>query len=219
MAVDLGGRTGPVDPCLRRGDLAGVGRFARLLRLDGAAALERSQRPRQERGADVRQPLGQGGGGVLRRDRDRLAEQDRTFVQAFGHAHDLDAGDPVAGHDGALDGGGPAPARQQAGVDVETAEAGRVEHLFQQDLAVGDDHGGVEIEGLEGGDLLGRLHAGGRADFEPQALREGMHRRGREHHAPTARPGRLGIDGRDLVPGGDQLREARHGEVGGSHEG
>ena len=49
----------------------------------------------------------------------------------------------VAGHDGALDRRGAAPARQLRGVQVEAAEARRLEHGRRQDQAVGDDDGDV----------------------------------------------------------------------------
>jgi hypothetical protein len=40
-------------------------------------------------------------------------------------------------------------------VQVETAEAGGVEHLGLEDLAIGDDAGGIDLEALEGLDGLG----------------------------------------------------------------
>ena len=63
-----------------------------------------------------------------------------------------------------MDGRGTTPARQQRAVDVDAAQDGRLEETLGQDVAVGDDHGGVEIERLEGlrflvvPEALGRAH-------------------------------------------------------------
>ena len=65
----------------------------------------------------------------------------------------------VAGHDGALDRRGPAPARQQRGMDVEAAMARRVQDGFGQDEAVGRDHGDIGIQRREGGGFLRVLAA------------------------------------------------------------
>ena len=49
----------------------------------------------------------------------------------------------VAGHDGALDRRGAAPARQLGRVQIEASEARRLEHGRRQQQSVGDDDGGV----------------------------------------------------------------------------
>ncbi len=130
--------------------LLGIGRLADLFRAGDAAALDGGQRPGPQAGADVRHALGQAGGGVVGADVHDLGQQDGPLVQTLGHAHDLDAGLAVAGHDGALDRGGAAPARQQRAMQVETAQTRRLQHLGLEDLAVGDDAGGIEIQALEG---------------------------------------------------------------------
>ena len=61
-------------------------------------------------------------------------------------AHDRDAALPVAGHDGAIDGRGASPARQQRGVEIEGAVARGVENWFRQDQPIGHDHGGIGVE-------------------------------------------------------------------------
>ena len=132
-----------------------------------------------------------GRGGVLRRDGRLFAQQDRALVETFGHPHDLHARHPVSRHDGALDRGGAAPAGQEAGVDVEASVERGIQHLTQQDLAVGHDHRRIEIERAERLDLLRGLHGLGRANLKPQPLGEGMHRRGFELHPSAARSWRL----------------------------
>ena len=219
MGVDLGRRAGPVDPGLGRSDLLRIGRFAGLGRALDRPAFDGGQRPGPEAGADVGHAFAEAGGGVVGADVENLGQQDRALVEALGHAHDLDAGLAVAGHDGPLDGGGAAPAGQQGAVQVETAEPGRVEHLALEDLAVGDDAGGVDLEAAEGLDRLGRLHRGGGEDRQAHGLGEGVDRRGRQLLAAAARSGRLGVYRHNLMARGDELGQRGHGEVGSSHEG
>ena len=51
--------------------------------------------------------------GLPRLDRHRMPDDDRPGVQPLVHAHDRDAGFPIAGKQGALDGRGAAPAGKQ----------------------------------------------------------------------------------------------------------
>ena len=90
--------------------------------------------------AQPRQAIVQAGAVVVGADGLALDEQHRPGVQAFVHLHDGDAGLGVAGLDGALDGRGAAPARQERGVDVQAAEARRAQHLRGQEQAVGGHH-------------------------------------------------------------------------------
>jgi hypothetical protein len=171
----------------------------------------------------MREPTGgqlvvQRAGGVEAVDAHLLGHQDRPLVEALAHPHHLDAGHRVAGHDRPLDRGRAAPAGQQAGVQVEAALAGRIQHRLHQDLAEGDDDGRVEVQGLEGCDLLGRLHRRRRADGQAQPFGEGVDRRGFQILAATARRGRLGIDGDDLVARGDQFGQTGDGEIGSAEE-
>jgi hypothetical protein len=161
----------------------------------------------------------QGGGGVVRADVQDFGQQDRALVETFGHAHDLDAGLFVAGHDGALDRRRAAPARQQRAVQVEAAQTRRLQHLGLQNLAVGDDAGGVDVQALEVSMASGGLHRGGGEDRQAHGLGEGVDRGRGQLLAAPARLGRLGIDGHDLMAAGDDLGQRRHGEVGGTHEG
>ena len=87
---------------------------------------ERPQRGRYRQfhqvGAEARQAVVQFAGGGLRTDGDALHHADRAGIEPFLHLHHRDAGLGIAGHDGALDGGGAAPARQERGMQVEAAE-------------------------------------------------------------------------------------------------
>ena len=90
--------------------------------------------------AERHQAVVQAGGGVVGGDGQARFCPDRAGIQAFIHLHDADAGLRVACFDGALDGGGTAPARQQRGVDVKAAKAGVGEKPRRQEQAVsGDD--------------------------------------------------------------------------------
>jgi hypothetical protein len=125
----------------------------------------------------------------------------------------------VAGHDRPLDRRGAAPARQQRGVQVEAAQARRVQHLRGQDLAEGDHHGGVQFEGAEGGDLLRIAHGGGVRTSRPWLSAKAWTGEGLQRLAAPARRRRLGIDRRDLVPGRDQFGQGGNGEFGSAEEG
>ena len=79
-------------------------------------------------------------------DRDAFGQRDRAGVEPGIHLHDHHAGLAVAGHDGALDGRGAAPARQQRGVAVEGAEPRSLEDRDRQQQPVGHDDGGIGAE-------------------------------------------------------------------------
>ena len=161
----------------------------------------------------------QGPGGLVRPDVEARGGEDGPLVEPLRHAHDLDAGLSVAGHDGALDGGCAAPAGQEGGVQVEGAQARRLQHLAGQDLAVGDHHGGVEGQGPEGLDLGRVAHRGGGADGQAQGVRQGLHRRGAERLAASAGRRGLGVDRRDLMARGGDGLQAGGGDVRGPEEG
>ena len=59
--------------------------------------------------------------GVRSACRHGAPQQHGAGIEARIHEHDADAGFGVAGHDGAGDRRGAAPARQQRGVDVQAA--------------------------------------------------------------------------------------------------
>ena len=77
--------------------------------------------------------------------------------------HDGYAGALIAGKDAALDGGRPAPTRQQRRMHVHASQRRHGEHLVWQDAAIGgdaEDIGPGRSEGFEdlGGHALGFDH-------------------------------------------------------------
>ena len=83
---------------------------------------------------------------------------------------------------------------------------GRVEERLGQDVAVGDDHGGIEIERLEGRRFLLAAQAFGRAHGKAQRQRQLMHRRAAFLLAAAGGLGRAGVDGDHVMAGLDQRR-------------
>ena len=158
-------------------------------------------------------------GGRRRRDRHALGERDRTGVEAGIHLHDHHARLGVAGHDGALDRCGAAPARQQRGVAVVAAEPRAFEDGRRQEQPVGDDHGDVGSERAEGGLLGLALQRNRRKHRYAQPLGLALHRRRRQFQAAAAgRARRLGVDGDDLVARLGQRAQRGDREFGRSHE-
>ncbi len=104
-------------------------------------------------------------------------------------------------------------------MQVEGAEPRSLQHLQREDLAVGDHHGGVQLQGLKGGDLLRIPHRAGGAHRQVQRLGESLHRRGPQLLPATARRRRLGVHRRDLVAGGDEFRQGFHRELRRAEEG
>ncbi len=103
-------------------------------------------------------------------------------------------------------------------MDIEAAKARRIEDGPGQKQAIGGDHRDIEAERGEGG-LVGRvLQAFGGSDGEAQCLGAELNG-GRGEPAAVRRPRRLGVDGRDLVAGGNQGLQRHAGKIRGSHEG
>ena len=61
-------------------------------------------------------------------------------------------------------------------MQIEGAEPGRRQHRRRQDLAEGDDHGGVEAERRKGLDLGWIAHGNGRAGGQAVGFSEGLDR-------------------------------------------
>ncbi len=154
--------------------------------------------------------LGRVGG----RDRRALGQQHGAGVESFVHAHGGDAGLSVSREDGAMDGRRAAPARQQRAVDIDAPQHRRIEKAFGQDVAVGDDHGRVEIERLERLRFVVAPQALGRAHRQAERQRALVHRRAALLLAATGGLGRARVDGDHVVTGVDQRAERRHGEFG-----
>ncbi len=111
-----------------------------------------------------------------------------------------------------------APARQQRAVDIDAAQHGCIEEALRQDVAVGDDDGGVEIERLEGLGFLVALEAARRAHVQSEFRGELVHRRPALLLAATGGLGRARIDEDDVMAGVDQGTQRRYGESGSSEE-
>jgi hypothetical protein len=121
-------------------------------------------------------------------------------IQAGIHLHDGDAGFGVAGLDGAMNRRCTAPARQQAGVDVQAAQARRIEHPLRQDQAIGGHHHHIGLSGIDRG--LGGSGVFGIFAVQTQAQRLGhgnamlqralLDGRGLQLHAAPGRTVRLG---------------------------
>ena len=168
-----------------------------------------------ERGEDRREVAG----GVARADRRAKLARHRAGVEAFLHAHEVDAGLGVAGHDRALHRRRAAPARQQRSVNVEAAELRRGEHGRRQDEPIGGDDRDIRREAAE---LVLRFEGAqrrGRHDGQRQGLGEPMNRRlGDFEPAPARRLRRARVDGDDVVALLEDGPQGRRREFGGAHE-
>ena len=104
-------------------------------------------------------------------------------------------------------------------MQVEAAEARRFEHRGRQQEAVGDDDGGIGGMRGEGGLVcLAPLKLAGVSTGMPRRLGERCTGDLRSAMPRPAGTRRLRVDGDDLVPGADDLRQRRHGEVRRAHE-
>src|SRR4029434_7266107 len=111
-----------------------------------------------------------------------------------------------AGHHGAVDGGGAAPARQQRGMQIEATEFRRVENGLRQDHAVGNDHGGVRVMRAKLLKRFGSPEGCGRQHGNAKASRLLLDWRWLQLQATTsAGLRRAGVDGSDLVAVSDEF--------------
>ena len=137
------------------------------------------------------------------------AQEHRAGVEPRLHLHDADAGLGVARQDRAVDRRGPAPARQERGVDVEAAVARRVEHRLRQDQAIGDDHARCRRRAPRSRPAP-RACAGSRGGAPAgPAPRPGLDGRRAVLLAATGGARRLGVDADDLVARRRPARRAR----------
>ncbi len=208
---------GPVDPAVLAHQLRGVSH-------SGLGLRHRLRRLRQgthdQPPTQLGQHVVQRGGGGLRADRHRLAQQHRTGIQASVHLHDRDARLGIAREHRGLDRRRPAPPRQQAGMDVQAPAPRRVQHGGRQDQAVGSDHRPIQVQFSEGGLSLGiGAQAPRRPNGNAQRIGRHMHRAAPHRLSAPGGPGRLTVHRGDLVPRCMQRPQRRHREVGAAHEG
>ena len=104
-------------------------------------------------------------------------------------------------------------------MDIDTAEARRVEDFFRQDQAIGDHYSGVEVQFPKSPVLILILQREWGENRDTMKFRRHMYRRHPLYLAASGGTGRLAVDGGDLMSGGDQRFQNGHGEVGGTHEG
>ena len=139
------------------------------------------------------------------------------MFKPFLHTHDAHAGLFVAGQDGALDGSGAAPARQQRGVHVQTAMLGDGQHLGRKQHAVSGHADDIGLERRERLLLVGVAQRLGREHGDAALARLYFHGAGHELLAAAAHGVGARVDGNHFVLRG-KLREHRRGEVGRAHE-
>ncbi len=152
-------------------------------------------------------------------DRHLAGQRDRTRIQALVHLHHHHAGLFIAGHDRALDGGRPSPARQQRSMAVVAAVACPVEDCLGQKQAVGDNDGDIGAEGAKALALFLLPEIDGGQHCQAEQLRRLMDRRFLQiEPAAPARPRRLGIDGDDLMTGIEQQAQSGNRKFRRSHE-
>ena len=150
---------------------------------------------------------------IERVDRYRPPADHGAGIESPFHPHDGDAGLPVSCQDRALDGGGPAPARQERGVDIETPEARRRKDRLRQDQAIGGHHRHIGRERAEPVALLLLPEIPRMMHPEAEALGFEVHRRREFTVAAPTRAGRLSIDGGNIISGAGDGPERRHREV------
>jgi len=141
------------------------------------------------------QPVMQARTGILRPDRAAGTGQDRPGIQTGFHLHETDPGLGITGQDSALDGGCPAPARQQGGVHIDASEARSGEEGCRQDQSIGHDHHQVRLMSRQPGDRRLALQAERLADPQPVPERELLDRAGEGVSPPPGGSVRPGVDG------------------------
>ena len=162
-------------------------------------ALEPAQRAHHQVGAEPRQHIVKLARGHVGTDRHPLGHGDGAGIEAFVHPHDGDAGLGVAGHDGAVDRRGAAPARQQRGVQIEAAERHRFQDRLGKDQAIGDHDRRLGAMGAKALRRFGRPQRIGGQHREAEAPGLALDRARLLLHAAAGRLGGRGIDRGNLV--------------------
>ena len=214
LAFDLGGRSLPVYPGLGLLQLVRIHRLCVVLRLRGQRALRDARQGlhqglRAQRGKAVVQAAA----GLVRRDGEAFDQVYRPGIQALLHLHDGHTGLGVARLDRALDRRRPAPARQDGGMDVDAAQARRLQHRLRQQQAVGHHHhqvgpiGGQALHIRRVLEIHRLLHRDGRLQ------RDLLDRAGCQLAPAPGRAVRLGVHRDHLVGRVDQGPQRGYGKV------
>lgn len=156
-------------------------------------------------------------GGCARTCGQRAAHAVVAGVEPLLHGHDAHADLLVAGEDGPLDGGRPAPARKQGPVHVQAAEGRQVEHLLGENRPVGRHADDIGRERGELREHRGVAQRARRSHGKTAALGHFLHRGGYERLSPAAHGVGTRVDGRDLVELRQLVQDFRR-EAGRSHE-
>ena len=211
-------RVGPGDAGVVGGELGcdgdAVGGLG--LGLEGAV-LQRVEGGHEELGAGHGEAAEEVAGRVGGADGLRGGAEHRSGVHALVEQERGGACDLVAGDHGSLHGGCAAPGGQHGEVQVDPAEAGHGEDGGAQDVSVGDDGGGVDLELAQVRDELVAARDVG-DDGDPGFLRPGAHGARRELAAAARRRVCAGQDGHDLVARGEQGLQRGDCGFGGSGE-
>ena len=121
-----------------------------LLRREGLVLRYRRQRLHNQLPAlfcqRVMQALRGGRGG----DRHFAFQQHGARIQPRFHLHDADAAFIISRQYRALDGRGPAPARQQGAVDIDAAIFWRIQNILRQNQPVGGNNRDIKVQVFEG---------------------------------------------------------------------
>ena len=164
--------------------------------------------------------------GVVRRDWQGFAQQNRTRVQAFVHLHDAHTRLCVPGFDGALDRRSPAPARQQRRMDVQAAQGQALQSPGRQQQTIGHHHHQLSLCSSDGllrlqsfvGVFAVQTQAGWLA--HRHAVRQSvlLHGRGLQFHAATGGAIGLGQHQGDVMASLVQCGQRRLGKRRGTGE-
>ena len=149
------------------------------------------------------------GGRVGDANRDFAACQNRPGIEPGLHQHGADAGDAVAGGDGALDRRRAAPSWQQRGMAIDTAETRHCQNRWRQDQPIGDNDEDIGFERSERGGVLFGFQARRMTKLEAMAGGVRGERLWCLAHAPAAAPWWLRVDGDDVMVRGkpDERRD------------
>src|ERR1035437_1395613 len=174
------------------------------------------QRLDHQRRAALGQHIEQIRRGLLRRDGQRLLEQNRAGVEALFEQHGGVAGEGIAYGPGPLEGRGAAVPGQQRSVQVYAAQPRQRQHPGRNQASVGDDDDGVRSEGFKLRAKLGVVANLFRLR-DRQASGQGGLLDGRSSKLLAATHGPVGLrnNQRNLVARRKQCLQRGHGEAGG----
>ena len=147
----------------------------------------------------LREFVVQTGRGVDAGNRQAFGEQHVARIQPSVHLHDGDAGLRIARFDGAVNRRCAAPARQQAGVNIEAAKPRLIQHPLRQDQAISRNDHHLRTCGFDlsfgSSRLIGKLaiqaQASGLRHGDAVLQRKLFHGRGLQFHAAPGRAVRL----------------------------